>query len=53
MRRVAASLAAQPVPFPNSTQLLTEGVFSAVSIFAIQYAFADYLTAIDRALAGD
>jgi pimeloyl-ACP methyl ester carboxylesterase len=53
VRRVAASLAAQPVPFPNSTQLLTEGVFSAVSIFAIQYAFADYLTAIDRALAGD
>jgi pimeloyl-ACP methyl ester carboxylesterase len=53
VRRVAASLAAQPVPIPNSTQLLTEGVFSAVSIFAIQFAFADYLTAIDRALDGD
>jgi pimeloyl-ACP methyl ester carboxylesterase len=25
VRRVAASLAAQPVPFPNSTRLLTEG----------------------------
>jgi hypothetical protein len=49
VRRVAASLAAQPVPFPNSTQLLTEGVFSAVGIFAIQHTFADYLTAIDRA----
>jgi pimeloyl-ACP methyl ester carboxylesterase len=53
VRRVAASLAAQPVPFPTSTQLLTEGAFSAVSIFAIQYTFADYLTAIDRALDGD
>jgi pimeloyl-ACP methyl ester carboxylesterase len=53
VRRVAASLAAQPVPFPNSTRLLTEGDFSAVSIFAIMDAFADYLTAIDRALEGD
>jgi pimeloyl-ACP methyl ester carboxylesterase len=53
VRHLAASLAAQPVPIPNSTQLLTEGVFSAVSIFAIQYSFADYLTAIDRALDGD
>jgi pimeloyl-ACP methyl ester carboxylesterase len=53
VRRVAANLAAQPVPFPNSTLLLTEGVFSGVSIFAIQYTFADYLTAIDRALDGD
>jgi hypothetical protein len=53
VRRVAASLAAQPAPFPNSTRLLTEGAFSAVSIFAIQYNFADYLTAIDRALDGD
>jgi pimeloyl-ACP methyl ester carboxylesterase len=53
VRRVAASLAARPVPFANSTRLLTEGVFSAVSIFAIQSAFADYLTAIDRALDGD
>jgi pimeloyl-ACP methyl ester carboxylesterase len=53
VRRVAASLAARPVPIPNSTQLLTEGVFSALSIFAIQRAFADYLTAIDRALDGD
>jgi pimeloyl-ACP methyl ester carboxylesterase len=53
VRRVAASLAARPVPFPNSTRLLTEGAFSAVSIFAIQYTFADYLTAIDRALEGD
>ena len=50
---VAASLAAQPVPFPNSTRLLTEGTFSGVSAFAIQYAFADYLTAVDRALDGD
>jgi pimeloyl-ACP methyl ester carboxylesterase len=53
VRRVAASLAAHPVPFANGTRLLTEGAFSAVSIFAIQYYFADYLTAIDRALAGD
>jgi pimeloyl-ACP methyl ester carboxylesterase len=53
VRRVAASLAARPVPFPTGTRLLTEGVFSAVSIFAIQDAFADYLTAIDRALGGD
>jgi pimeloyl-ACP methyl ester carboxylesterase len=53
VRQVAASLAAQPVPFPNSTRLLTEAAFSAMSIFAIQDAFADYLTAIDRALAGD
>jgi pimeloyl-ACP methyl ester carboxylesterase len=53
VRRVAASLAGQPVPFANSTRLLTEGAFSAVSIFAIQYNFADYLTAIDRALDGD
>jgi pimeloyl-ACP methyl ester carboxylesterase len=53
VRRVAASLAAQPVPFPTGTQLLTEGVFSAVSIFAIQYSFADYLTAIEEALDGD
>jgi pimeloyl-ACP methyl ester carboxylesterase len=53
VRRVAAGLAAQPVPFPNSTRLLTEGTFSGVSIFAIQDAFADYLTAIDGALDGD
>jgi pimeloyl-ACP methyl ester carboxylesterase len=53
VRRVAASLAAQPVPFPNSTRLLTEGAFSHMSIFAIQFDFADYLTAIDRALDGD
>jgi pimeloyl-ACP methyl ester carboxylesterase len=53
VRRVAASLAAKPVPFPNSTRLLTQGAFSHMSIFAIQYTFADYLTAIDRALAGD
>jgi pimeloyl-ACP methyl ester carboxylesterase len=53
VRRVAASLAAQPVPFPTSAQLLTEGVFAAVGIFAIQHAFADYVTAIDRALDGD
>jgi pimeloyl-ACP methyl ester carboxylesterase len=53
VRSVAASLAAQPVPFPNSTRLLTEGAFSAVSIFAIQLAFANYLNAIDRALDGD
>jgi hypothetical protein len=33
--------------------MLTEGDFAAVSIFAIQYNFADYLTAIDRALNGD
>ena len=30
VRRVAANLAAQPVPFPNSTRLLTEGAFSGV-----------------------
>jgi pimeloyl-ACP methyl ester carboxylesterase len=53
VRAVAVSLAAQPVSFPNSTRLLTEGTFSGVSAFAIQYAFADYLTAIDRALDGD
>ena len=53
VRAVAASLAAQPVPFPNSTRLLTEGTFSGVSIFAIQDAFADYLTAVDQALDGD
>ncbi|HET6919484.1 MAG TPA: alpha/beta fold hydrolase [Jiangellaceae bacterium] len=53
VRAVAASLAGQPVPFPNSTRLLTEGTFSGVSIFAIQYTFADYLTAVDRALDGD
>jgi pimeloyl-ACP methyl ester carboxylesterase len=53
VRRVAASLAAQPVPFPNSTRLLTEGAFSAVSIYAIQYALPDYLSAIERALDGD
>jgi hypothetical protein len=41
------------VPSATSTLLLTEGVFSGVSIFAIQYNFADYLTAIDRALDGD
>jgi pimeloyl-ACP methyl ester carboxylesterase len=53
VRRVAASLAAQPVPFPNSTRLLTEGAFSHMSIFAVQHNFADYLSAIDRALDGD
>jgi pimeloyl-ACP methyl ester carboxylesterase len=53
VRAVAASLAAQPVPFPNSTRLLTEGTFSGVSAFAIQYAFADYLTAVDLAVDGD
>jgi pimeloyl-ACP methyl ester carboxylesterase len=53
VRRVAASLAARPVPFPNSTRLLTEGDFSAMSIFAIQFNFADFLSAIDRALEGD
>jgi pimeloyl-ACP methyl ester carboxylesterase len=53
VRRVAASLAAQPVPFPNSTRVLTEGEFSHMSIFAIQFNFADYLDAIDRALDGD
>jgi pimeloyl-ACP methyl ester carboxylesterase len=51
--RVAARLAAQPVRFPNSTRLLTEGDFSGVSIFAIQDDLADYLTAIHRALDGD
>ena len=53
VRHVAASLAAHPVPFPNSTRLLTEGAFSAMSIFAIQDALADYLTAIDQASVGD
>jgi pimeloyl-ACP methyl ester carboxylesterase len=52
VRRVAASLAAHPVPFPHSTRLLTEGAFSHMSTFAIQDHFARYLTAIDRALAG-
>jgi pimeloyl-ACP methyl ester carboxylesterase len=52
VRRVAATLAAHPVPFPHSTRLLTEGAFSHMSIFAIQFHFAGYLTAIDRALAG-
>ena len=53
VRAVAASLAAEPVPFPDGTRVLTEGTFSGVSAFAIQYAFADYLTAVDRALDGD
>src|SRR6266508_4078666 len=53
VRQVTASLAAQPAPFPNSTRLLTEGAFSALSIIAIQEAFVDYVTAIDRAVAGD
>jgi pimeloyl-ACP methyl ester carboxylesterase len=53
VRRVAASLAAHSVPFPNSTRLLTEGTFSGLSVYAIQSAFADYLTAVDRALDGD
>jgi pimeloyl-ACP methyl ester carboxylesterase len=53
VRRVAESLATQPVQFPNSTRLLTEGAFSHMSIFAIQDHFADYVTAIDRALDGD
>jgi pimeloyl-ACP methyl ester carboxylesterase len=53
VRRVAARLAAQPVRFPNSTRLLTEGDFSGVSIFAIQDDLAYYLTAIHRALDGD
>jgi pimeloyl-ACP methyl ester carboxylesterase len=53
VRRVAARLAANPVPFPHSTRLLTEGDFSFMSIFAIQHSFPGYLTAINRALAGD
>jgi pimeloyl-ACP methyl ester carboxylesterase len=53
VRAVAASLAAQPVPFPGSPRLLTEGTFTGVSAFAIQYAFADYLTAVGQALDGD
>jgi pimeloyl-ACP methyl ester carboxylesterase len=53
VQRVAARLAAQPVPFPNTPRLLTEGVFSHMSIFAIQFNFADYLKAIDRALDGN
>jgi pimeloyl-ACP methyl ester carboxylesterase len=53
VRQVAASLAAEPVPFPTATRLLTEGAFSHMSLFAIQYNFADYLTAIDDALDGD
>jgi pimeloyl-ACP methyl ester carboxylesterase len=52
VRRVAASLAAHPVPFPGSTRLLTEGDFTFVSIHAIQDSFAGYLTAINRAVAG-
>jgi pimeloyl-ACP methyl ester carboxylesterase len=51
VRRVAVRLAARPVPLPNSRRRLTEGVFSGGSLFAIQDDFADYLTAIDRALA--
>jgi pimeloyl-ACP methyl ester carboxylesterase len=53
VRAVAASLAARPVPFPDSARLLTEGTFTGVSVFAIQYAFADYLTAVDQAVDGD
>jgi pimeloyl-ACP methyl ester carboxylesterase len=53
VRRVDARLATRPLPFPNSRRRLTEGIFSGVSIFAIQDDFADYLTAIDRALARD
>jgi pimeloyl-ACP methyl ester carboxylesterase len=53
VRAVAASLAAQPVLFPNSPRVLTEGTFTGVSAFAIQYAFADYLTAVDQAADGD
>ena len=53
VRAVAASLAAQPVPFPDSTRLLTEGTFTSVSVYGIQYAFADYLTAVDQAFDGD
>jgi len=53
VRRVAAALAAAPVPFPNSTRRLTEGAFSAMSIDGIQYAFADYLTAVGQASAGE
>jgi pimeloyl-ACP methyl ester carboxylesterase len=42
------------VLFPKLVQAaVIDGVFSAVGIFAIQYTFADYLTAIDRALGGD
>jgi pimeloyl-ACP methyl ester carboxylesterase len=52
VRAVAADLAAQPVPFPNSTRLLTEGTFTGVSVYGIQYAFADYLTAVDKAVDG-
>jgi pimeloyl-ACP methyl ester carboxylesterase len=53
VRAVAASLAGQPVPFPGSTRLLTEGTFTGASVFGIQYAFADYLTAVDQAFDGD
>ena len=53
VRRVAASLAARPVPFPERRRRLTEGIFSGVSLFAIQDDLAAYLTAIDRALARD
>jgi pimeloyl-ACP methyl ester carboxylesterase len=53
VRAVAASLAEQPVQFRGSPRLLTEGTFSGVSVYAIQYAFADYLTAVDQALDGD
>ena len=51
VRRVAARLAARPMPIANTRRRLTEGLFSGVSIFAIQNDFADYLIAIDRALA--
>ncbi len=53
VRRVAANLAAQPVPFPTGARLLTEGGLSHMSLFAIQFSFGEYLVAIERALAGD
>ncbi|HEY1367978.1 MAG TPA: alpha/beta hydrolase [Gaiellaceae bacterium] len=53
VRQVAASLAAHPVPFPGSTRVMTEGTLTAMSLFAIQYAFPDYVAAIGQAVAGD
>jgi pimeloyl-ACP methyl ester carboxylesterase len=53
VRQVTASLAAHPVPFPSGPRLLTEGAFSGMSMFAIQYAFPEWLDAVSSASAGD
>jgi pimeloyl-ACP methyl ester carboxylesterase len=53
VREVTASLAAHPAPFPGGSRLLTEGAFSGMSMFAIQYAFPEWLDAVSSASAGD